>query len=222
MKRGHPGRVTTFTIWHVEDLLQRMIILFQHVVMCTGNLLLPMESAIRVEASGARQERINPTAVEAHMKKMDRLLEELLGHHYPEPPATLDEISEFERRIGWRLDPDLRTFYLHCNGARLFKAIDTPYHFLPLSEIVRGRVTIYGMDDDDDDHGPASWYNICDVHDGNCIVIDVNEQQEGYYPVIDGFHEAYGDPVECKQIANRFADFLEGALASGGRQFWLG
>lgn len=153
------------------------------------------------------------------MKKMARLLEELLRHHHPEPPVTLEEVEAFERRMGWGLDPDLRSFYLHCNGARLFRYVDTPYRFLPLSEIVRGRMTIYGLDDDE--HGPASWYDICHVHDGNCIVIDVADLREGYYPIIDGFHEAYGDPVECKQIANRFSDFLEGALASQGRQFWL-
>jgi hypothetical protein len=153
------------------------------------------------------------------MKKMDQLMEEVFRHHHPEPPATVAEVDAFERRIGWRLDPDLRIFYLHCNGASLFKRIDTPYQFLPLSEIVRGRLTIYGLDDDE--HGPASWYSICHVHDGNCIVVDVADPSEGYYPVIDGFHEAYGDPVECKQIASCFSDFLGGALASKGRQFWL-
>jgi cell wall assembly regulator SMI1 len=153
------------------------------------------------------------------MTKMDHLLEELLRHHHPEPPASLKEVDAFERRMGWKLDPDLRTFYLRCNGARLFKRIDTPYRFLPLSEIVRGRLTIYGLDDDE--HGPASWFDICRVHDGNCIVIDVAEPHEGYYPIIDGFHEAYGDPVECRQIADRFSDFLERALTSQGRQFWL-
>jgi hypothetical protein len=80
-------------------------------------------------------------------------------------------------------------------------------------------MTIYGLDDDE--HGPASWYDICHVHDGNRIIIDVAAPREGYYPIIDGFHEAYGDPVECKQIAARFSDFLERALTSHGRQFWL-
>ena len=29
----------------------------------------------------------------------------------------------FERRVGWRLDPDLRAFYLHCNGAELIERL---------------------------------------------------------------------------------------------------
>ena len=34
-------------------------------------------------------------------------------------PGTAAEIAEFEQRAGWQLDPDLRAFYLHCNGAEL-------------------------------------------------------------------------------------------------------
>ncbi|ADO75226.1 SMI1/KNR4 family protein [Stigmatella aurantiaca] len=57
------------------------------------------------------------------------LLEEISRHHFPNPPATPEEIDEFERRVGWRLDPDLRAFYLHCNGGkgRPYRAL----HFLP-------------------------------------------------------------------------------------------
>jgi hypothetical protein len=50
---------------------------------------------------------------------MSSLLEEISRDHFPKPPASPEEIEEFERRVGWRLDPDLRAFYLHCNGAAL-------------------------------------------------------------------------------------------------------
>jgi hypothetical protein len=52
---------------------------------------------------------------------MNALLEEISRHHFPNPPATPEQIEEFERRVGWRLDPELRAFYLHCDGAALFR-----------------------------------------------------------------------------------------------------
>jgi hypothetical protein len=48
---------------------------------------------------------------------MSLLLEEVSRDYFPHPPATPEEIAEFEQRVGWRLDPDLQTIYLHCNGA---------------------------------------------------------------------------------------------------------
>ncbi len=80
---------------------------------------------------------------------MSHLLEEVSRDHFPHPPATPEEIEQFERRVGWKLDPDLRAFYLHCNGAELIKRLPhTPYRVLPLSNIVRARVAIYGEDDE--------------------------------------------------------------------------
>src|SRR5688572_21042162 len=95
---------------------------------------------------------------------MRRLLEDISHHHFPYAPATPAEIEAFERRVGWSLDADLRAFYLHCNGVELFeRRPDTPFRILPLAEIKRARVAIYG--EDDDKWGPASMYAICDVQD---------------------------------------------------------
>src|SRR5512143_1137733 len=81
---------------------------------------------------------------------MSSLLEEVSREHFPYPPASPEEIEKFERRVGWRLDPDLRAFYLHCNGAELIERLpDSPYQILPLSEIVRARVAIFGERNDD-------------------------------------------------------------------------
>jgi hypothetical protein len=90
---------------------------------------------------------------------MSDLLEEVSREPIPHPPATPEEIEEFERRVGWMLDPDLRAFYLHCNGAALLRWPDSPYEILPLSKIVRARVAICG--EDDDKWGPASMYAFC-------------------------------------------------------------
>jgi hypothetical protein len=147
------------------------------------------------------------------------LLEEISNRHFPNPPASPREIEEFEQRVGWKMDPDLRAFYLHCNGARLFTQPDSPFRFLPLAKIVRARVAFYR--DDKDSEGPASWYAVCALHDGDYIIVDVSTQTSGRYPIVDGWHETFPDPTHCKQIAGSFAEFLNGALRSHGRQFWL-
>ncbi|PTL80916.1 SMI1/KNR4 family protein [Vitiosangium sp. GDMCC 1.1324] len=148
------------------------------------------------------------------------LLEEVSRDHFPHPPATPREIEEFERRVGWKLDSDLRAFYLHCNGAELFKRLpNTPYRLLSLAEIIRARVAIYG--EDDDRWGPASMYAICDVQDGDYVLVDVARQENGRYPFVDGYHEAWPDPYYCEQVAGSFSEFLEKALRSKGRLFYL-
>jgi hypothetical protein len=70
---------------------------------------------------------------------MQSLLEEVSREHFPNPPASLRQIEEFEQRVNWRLDDELRAFYLHCNGADLFKQPGSPFIFLPLEEIARAR-----------------------------------------------------------------------------------
>jgi len=153
-------------------------------------------------------------------RPMRSLLEEVSREHFPYLPATSEEIEDFERRMGWQLDPDLRAFYLHCNGAELFeRRPDMPYRLLPLSEIVRARVAIFGKDEER--LGPASQYAICDVQDGDYVLIDVGRQDNERYPIIDGNHEAFPDPVYCEQIASSFSEFLERALHSQGRLFYL-
>jgi cell wall assembly regulator SMI1 len=152
---------------------------------------------------------------------MGNLLAEVSRNHFPYPPATPEEIEAFEQQVGWRLDPDLRAFYLHCNGARLFKTpTDCPYWLLPLSKIVRARVAIY--DEDDDRWGPASAYALCDVQDGNYVLVDVARQENGRYPLIDGYHEAWPDPKYCGPVANSFSEFLEQVLRTRRNLYWLG
>ena len=151
---------------------------------------------------------------------MSRLLEEVSRDHFPYPPATPEQIEAFEQRVGWRLDPDLRAFYLHCNGAELIERLpDTPYRILPLSKIVRARVAIYG--EDDDKWGPASVYALCDVQDGNYVLVDVSGQEDDRYSLFDGDHEAWPDPAYCKQVASSFSEFLEQVLHTRRSLYWI-
>lgn len=57
---------------------------------------------------------------------MHRLLEQVSREHFPNSPATIEELEDFEHRVGWKLDPDMRAFYLHCNGAALIQRLDSP------------------------------------------------------------------------------------------------
>lgn len=153
-------------------------------------------------------------------RPLPQLLEEVSREHFPYPPATAAEIAAFEQRAGWQLDPDLRAFYLHCNGAELIKrGPDCPYRILPLSKIVRARVAIFGKDEDK--HGPASVYAICNVQDGDYVVIDVSQQVDGRYPVSDAWHEAWPDPSYCEKIEDSFAAFLDAALLTRRPSYWL-
>ena len=153
-------------------------------------------------------------------RSMDELLEELCREHFPYPPATRDEIEQFEHRVSWRLDADLRAFYLRCNGAELFKPLpNAPYQILPLSEIVRARVAMRG--EDDERWGPASIYVLCDVQDGDYALLDVGQREEGRHPLVDGYHEAWPDPAYRRRIARSFSEFLDQALRSEGRIFYL-
>lgn len=118
------------------------------------------------------------------------------------------------------LDADLRSFYLHCNGARLFEASPfAPFTFLSLSDIERGRKAIFG--EDDERWGPASLYAICDVQDGDYVMVDVSRQVRGRYPLTDGWKEAWRNKEYDWPIAESFSEFLSKALGSNGRVFWL-
>ncbi|MBU8895281.1 SMI1/KNR4 family protein [Corallococcus sp. M34] len=151
---------------------------------------------------------------------MDALLREISAHHLPNPPASPAQIEAFEKRIGWRLDDDLRAFYLHCDGAALFMSPNSPYMFRPLADIVRARA-VMGLADTDE-WGPPDWYIVCDLQDSNYALVDVSAQREGRYPIRDGYREMFPEPEYCPVITPSFAMFLAGALTSAdGRSFWL-
>lgn len=149
---------------------------------------------------------------------MESLLAEISRSHFPNAPATPAQVAAFEVRVGWRLDPDLRAFYLHCDGATLFRPRpDADYRILSLAEIQRARVELRGQDDDS--KGSASWYTLLYLQDSDYVLVDVSRQKNGRYPLLDAYHETY--PLEVQQIAASFGEFLERALSSGNQFFWL-
>lgn len=150
--------------------------------------------------------------------RMESLLAEISRSHFPNAPATPAQVAAFEARVGWKLDPDLRAFYLHCDGATLFRPRpDADYRILSLAEIQRARVELRGQDDDS--KGSASWYTLLYLQDSDYVLVDVSRQTDGWYPLLDAYHETY--PLEVRQIAASFGEFLERALRSGNQFFWL-
>ncbi|RYZ39132.1 MAG: SMI1/KNR4 family protein [Myxococcaceae bacterium] len=149
---------------------------------------------------------------------MKQLMLEVSRLHFPNPPATPVQVAAFEARVGWRLDDDLRAFYLHCNGAALFEAPpEMNYRILPLERIERARVAIRGSDEDED--GSPSHFTLVDMQDTNFVILDVARREHDHYPLLDAFHETY--PEEAPRIALSFEEFLEKALRSENRSFWL-
>jgi hypothetical protein len=148
----------------------------------------------------------------------DQDLSAIRQQHYPGPPASNAELAELESRLGVKLDPELTAFYRVFNGAKLFKPVAPPFEILPLHQIVRARVAIYGKDDDS--RGPPFILAICDVEDGNYVGIDTSKTHGGFHTVVDIFHETF--PEIAKPIAASFGEFLRRALDSGGCHFWIG
>ncbi|NOJ97939.1 SMI1/KNR4 family protein [Corallococcus coralloides] len=148
---------------------------------------------------------------------MESLLAEVSRLHFPCPSATLAQIADFEERVGWRLDEDLRAFYLHCNGCDLFvSSPDTRFRVLPLEQITRARVAIRG--NDRNEAGAASLYTLVDMQDSDYLVLDVARSESGRYPLFDAWHETFPELVP---VASSFGEFLEKALRSGNQAFWL-
>lgn len=149
-----------------------------------------------------------------HMKQ---LLAEVTAHHFPNAPATPAQIAAFEARVGWRLDADLRSFYLHCDGGTLFEPRpDQNFRILPLNEIQRARVAMRGKDDDS--MGLASWWTLVYLGDSDYCLLDV-AAQPGPYPILDAFHESY--PRFVDPIAPSFGAWLERTLRSNNQLWWL-
>lgn len=150
---------------------------------------------------------------------LSSLLEEIKRSHFPNPPASAQTIEEFEQTHGWPLDDEMRAFYLAFNGARLFRQLGAPYSILPLEKIIRVRVAITG--EDSDEWGSASLYALCDVQDGSYIAFDTSAAPKGPYPLIDCFYDTFPNPDYLNVVAPSFSAFLEKALRSAGRLYWL-
>jgi hypothetical protein len=55
----------------------------------------------------------------------------------------------------------------------------------------------------------------------NYVAVDMSTTENGRYPMLDCFHETFMETGSSKRIAHSFSDFLDRALQSGGRPYWL-
>ena len=67
--------------------------------------------------------------------------------------------------------------------------------------------------------GVASWYTLLYLQDSDYVLLDVARKVAGRYPLLDAYHETY--PLEVRQLAASFSEFLAQALSSNNRLFWL-
>jgi hypothetical protein len=142
------------------------------------------------------------------------------ARHYANSGAPESVIEAFEKACGYALPADMREFYGHCNGARLFDAVDPPYEILPLDQVRRANdVFLMGPEGE---RAPESWFVFCDVRDGNYVGIDFRSTEPGVHAILDLFHETFPKPAYMEVIAHSFEAFLDGALKSDGQGlYWI-
>jgi len=135
-------------------------------------------------------------------------------HGYTEPRST-GGIERFERRSGHRLPEELRLFYMHCDGARLFEAeyvIPDPDALLPLGMVMAGaagrRVDL-----------PATWYGICRTRGGEWVGMNFAAGARSQ-PVLQCQPVGEGAATRYRVVAAGFGEFLAFALAASIHPFW--
>ena len=146
--------------------------------------------------------------------EMKELIERVKRDHHFNPPLPELQIRALEEKLEYTLPEDLRAFYRLCDGATLF---GDEFRIVSLAEVRRVTLDIFGEEDELTPH-TKSWYSVCDVQDGNYVAADLASVEGSYCWLIDCFHESYSDG---DVIALHFSEFLERALASRGRRFWL-
>ncbi len=149
------------------------------------------------------------------MTVLESLFEVIRRDHVLSPPLPAGQVKELEAGLSYPLPTDWKEFYSLCNGLLLF---DDAYTFVPLEEVRRVRIDIYGDDIDYDDGATQTWYSVCDIQDGNYIAADLASVNGDHCRMLDCFHE---DLAPAKIIALSLTEFLDKALKSEGRQFWL-
>lgn len=119
------------------------------------------------------------------------------------PPATLSEIADFERQIGFSLPNDFREFYLTCNG---FGCNEDIFNILPLQEIM-----LYQQDYGD------NWFYFSEY----MIYSDtwgLRRKTTGQFEIFNG---SYPDKTMTSSLTEFLQIFLKGnVFETGGLYEW--
>jgi cell wall assembly regulator SMI1 len=153
------------------------------------------------------------------MQSLDALLALIAASHYAGASPKPGALSSLESRLGRKIPREMACFYDRCDGAKLFSERDPPYRFLPLSALCHPGELILGSSEII--NGISLWLAFCDVRDGNYVAIDLATCSDDFCNIVDCFHETFPDLSQEAIIANSFREFLDKALHSGGRLYWL-
>ena len=130
-------------------------------------------------------------------------------------PADINELIRMEQRIGKPLPRTYKEFLLNWNGARLFdyEGIDG-FEILGTEDILDANRFIAEVFEDD-------WVDYLLVFakyigEGNFLAFNTSAVE---YAVVDCFVDEL--PLNWKQIAGNFDDFLSRIIESQGRKYWL-
>ncbi|MDG2014013.1 MAG: SMI1/KNR4 family protein, partial [Pirellulaceae bacterium] len=146
---------------------------------------------------------------------LDECISEIKANHFPNPPASPSALDSLASSFRWPIPSDLRSFFLACNGARLFEDYDSPFDFVPIEQFHSTAIDVFG--EIKNEWAPSEWYSIAHVRDGNFISIDLATVDADAADYLDAFHETRGYQMI---IARSFTELLSEALTKGGH-FWL-
>lgn len=153
------------------------------------------------------------------MSRIAALFERIQREHAFEPPLPEAKRLELEVRLELPLPDDWRKFFSFCNGASVhLDNGEAWYEFVPLEEVRRTRIDVFGQDVDYNDNATQFWVSVCYVRDGNYVSAALESVRSSQCWMLDSFHETYGDG---EIIALSFSDFLEGALNADKPSYWL-
>lgn len=159
--------------------------------------------------------------------------------HILNPPATLAEIDEAQRQLGYELPEQLHQFLRVANGARLYCLtplwlLDTfpnakyqRYHIFGTAELVTVNQNLLswfrsmlGDDPDFCDSHILNYIAFCDAHDGNYLAILLQGPEKGKVFFLD--HEYLFRPYSelntdlYYTIVKSFEDWLELLIKTKG------
>ena len=158
------------------------------------------------------------------------------------PPATLEQITEFEKLIGKELPKDIKEFYLTANGQKYeseYSIVRPGFNLMPLeectkavkglkqrsgqkmssglSEMVGVKFNQHGVKDEYDWHD--KWVPIATDHFGNYLCIDYDPAQGGKPgQLISVYFDDVGRNIFAYSLKGHFA-FIEKGLKDGKLKF---
>lgn len=153
------------------------------------------------------------------MSRIEELFARIQSEHEWTPPLPDAERRSLEAQLSLPLPDDWQEFFSLCNGAQIGgDEGDCWYEFVPMEEVRRTRIDVFGDDLDYNNDATLHWVSVCYVTDSNYVSAALESVKGSFCWMLDSFHETYGDG---DIIALSFSDFLEGTLNADKPSFWL-